>query len=111
MVQFKQAIIAAFANDLYWKCVVCTETDISFQRGADIMWALSRESGADLDIVVFLAWSARTSTYPPSGRAYLSTSAWMRPAEELPFRAAKVPGEIINRIRLGDYIGDLQICM
>lgn len=45
--QPKQAILAAFANDLYLKYVVCFDTDIDISKGSEIAWALLTRVQAD----------------------------------------------------------------
>ena len=40
--RLKQAILAAFANDMYLKYVVCFDTVIDIENGAQMAWAQGR---------------------------------------------------------------------
>ncbi|MCX8023537.1 MAG: UbiD family decarboxylase [Syntrophorhabdaceae bacterium] len=50
--QPKQAILAAFANDIYLKYVVCFDTDIDIEDGRQMAWALATRVQADRDIMI-----------------------------------------------------------
>ncbi len=106
--QPKQAILAAFANDLYLKYVVCFDTDINIEKGSDIAWALLTRVQADRDIMVLPAvmGSDLDLSAPLEGVVTkVGIDATAKPfRKDLP-PVAKVPDEIMSRIHLEDYVG------
>ena len=106
--QPKQAILAAFANDLYLKYVVCFDTDIDIEKGSDIAWALLTRVQADRDIMVLPAvmGSDLDLSAPLEGVVTkVGIDATAKPfRKDLP-PVAKVPDEIMSRIHLEDYVG------
>ncbi len=107
--QPKQAILAAFANDMYLKYVVCFDTDIDLENGADMLWALSTRVQADRDIMVLpgvLGSDLDLSAPAESVVTKVGVDATAKPfRKDLPV-AAQVPQEVMSRINLKDYIGD-----
>lgn len=112
--QPKQAILAAFGNDLYLKYVICTDTDIDLQRGTDILWALFTRVQAERDIMVLpgvLGTDLDVSAPQESVLTKVGIDATAKPfRKDLP-RAARVPDEVVSGIKLEKFITDLQGCM
>ena len=105
--QPKQAILAAFANDLYLKYVVCFDTDIDIQNGSQIAWALATRVQGDRDIMILpgvLGTDLDVSAREESVLTKVGVDATAKPfRKDLP-PLAKVPDETMNRINLSDYI-------
>ena len=105
--QPKQAILAAFANDLYLKYVVCFDTDIDIKKGSQIAWALATRVQADRDIMILpgvLGTDLDVSAREESVVTKVGIDATAKPfRKDLP-PLAKVPDETMNRINLSDYI-------
>jgi 2,5-furandicarboxylate decarboxylase 1 len=101
--QPKQAILAAFANDMYLKYVVCFDADIDIENGAQMSWARNQVQ--------------RIGSHDSAGSNDLDMSAREEgvltkvgiDATAKPFRknfppVAKLPDEVMKRINLKDYI-------
>jgi 2,5-furandicarboxylate decarboxylase 1 len=111
MGQPKQAILAAFANDMYLKYVVCFDTDIDIENGAQMTWALSTRVQADRDVMILpgvLGTDLDLSAPQESLVTKVGIDATAKPfRRDLP-PVAKLPDEVMNRINLKDYIGNLE---
>ena len=107
--QPKQAILAAFANDLYLKYVICFDTDINLNQGSEIAWALSTRVQADRDIMVLpgvLGSDLDLSAPQEAVVTKVGIDATAKPfRKDLP-PVAKVPDEIMDRVNLKEYIAN-----
>jgi 2,5-furandicarboxylate decarboxylase 1 len=109
--QPKQAILAAFANDLYLKYVACFDTDIDIEKGTEIAWALSTRVQADRDIMILpgvLGSDLDLSAPQEAVVTKVGIDATAKPFRKDMPPLAKVPDEIVNRINLRDYIPNLE---
>jgi 2,5-furandicarboxylate decarboxylase 1 len=108
--QPKQAILAAFGNDVYLKYVICFDTDIDLEKGSEMMWALSTRVQADRDIMVLpgvLGSDLDLSCGEESVQTKVGIDATAKPfRKDLP-PLAKIPDEVMSRINLEDYVGNL----
>ena len=109
--QPKQAILAAFASDLYLKYVACLDTDIDIDNGKQIAWALATRVQADRDIMILpsVLGSDLDIGAPEEGVVTkVGIDATAKPfRKDLP-PVAMVPDEIMKNINLTDYIPDLE---
>jgi 2,5-furandicarboxylate decarboxylase 1 len=108
LAQPKHAILAAFANDLYLKYVVCFDTDIDIENGAQMAWAMATRVQADRDIMVMpgvLGTDLDVSALEESVVTKVGIDATAKPfRKDLP-PLAKIPDEVMKRIDLKNYIG------
>ena len=105
--QPKQAILAAFANDMYLKYVVCFDSDIDIENGAQMSWALATRVQADRDVMILpgvLGTDLDMSAPEESVLTKVGIDATAKPfRKDLP-PVAKHPDEVMDRINLNDYI-------
>mgnify|MGYP001039829679 CR=1 FL=1 len=107
--QPKQAILAAFANDMYLKYVVCFDTDIDIENGAQMAWALSTRVQADRDVMILpgvLGTDLDLSAREESVVTKVGIDATAKPFRKDMPPVAKVPDDVMNRINLKDYIAN-----
>jgi UbiD family decarboxylase len=107
--QPKQAILAAFANDIYLKFVACFDMDIDIENGSQIAWALSTRVQADRDVMILpgvLGTDLDLSALEESVVTKVGIDATAKPFRNAMPPVAKVPDEVMNRINLKDYIPD-----
>jgi UbiD family decarboxylase len=105
--QPKQAILAAFAHDLYLKYVICFDTDIDLDRGGEIAWALTTRVQAERDIMIFpgvLGSDLDISAPQESVLTKVGIDATAKPfRKDLP-PERRIPEDVMNRIDLKDYV-------
>lgn len=105
--QPKQAILAAFANDMYLKYVVCFDSDIDIENGAQMSWALATRVQADRDVMILpgvLGTDLDMSATEEGVLTKVGIDATAKPfRKDLP-PVAKHPDEVMDRINLNDYI-------
>ena len=109
--QPKQAILAAFANDFYLKYVICFDTDIDLEKGSDMIWALSTRVQADRDIMVLpgvLGSDLDLSCREESVQTKVGIDATAKPFRKDIPPLAKVPDEVMARVNLKDFVGDIE---
>lgn len=109
--QPKQAILAAFANDMYLKYVVCFDTDIDIENGAQMAWALSTRVQADRDMIVLpgiLGTDLDLSAREESVVTKVGIDATSKPFRKDMPPVAKVPDEVMKRIQLKDFIPNIE---
>ncbi len=108
--QPKQAILAAFANDLYLKYVICFDTDIDVTKGSEIAWALTTRVQADRDIMILqgvLGSDLDLSCREESVQTKVGIDATAKPfRKDLP-PERKIPEAVMNYIDLKQYIPNL----
>jgi 2,5-furandicarboxylate decarboxylase 1 len=109
--QPKQAILAAFASDFYLKYVICFDTDIDLEKGSDMIWALSTRVQADRDIMVLpgvLGSDLDLSCREESVQTKVGIDATAKPFRKDIPPLAKVPDDVMARINLKDFVGDIE---
>lgn len=109
--QPKQAILAAFANDMYLKYVVCFDTDIDIENGAQMVWALSTRVQADRDVMILpgvLGTDLDLSAPQESVVTKVGVDATAKPFRRNMPGVAKLPEEVMKRIDLKEYVGDIE---
>ena len=107
--QPKQAILAAFANDVYLKFVACFDTDIDIEDGMQMAWALSTRVQADRDVLILpgiLGTDLDISAAEESVVTKVGVDATAKPFRKDMPPVAKVPDEVMNRVNLTDFIPD-----
>jgi UbiD family decarboxylase len=105
--QPKQAILAAFANDLYLKYVVCFDADIDIENGAQMSWALATRVQADRDLMILpgiLGTDLDMSAREEGVLTKVGIDATSKPFRKNFPPVAKLPDEVMKRINLKDYI-------
>jgi 2,5-furandicarboxylate decarboxylase 1 len=109
--QPKQAILAAFANDVYLKYVACFDTDIDIEDGRQIAWALATRVQADRDLMILpgiLGTDLDLSAPQEGVVTKVGIDATAKPfRKDLP-PVAGVPEDVMARINLEDYIKDVK---
>lgn len=111
--QPKQAILAAFANDMYLKYVVCFDTDIDIENGAQMSWALATRVQADRDLLILpgvLGTDLDLSAPQEGVLTKVGIDATAKPFRRDMPPVAKLPDEVMKRIRLEEYISNLDSC-
>jgi 2,5-furandicarboxylate decarboxylase 1 len=111
--QPKQAILAAFANDMYLKYVVCFDTDIDIENGAQMSWALATRVQADRDVLILpgvLGTDLDLSAPQEGVLTKVGIDATAKPSRRDMPPVAKLPDEVMKRIRLEDFIPRLDSC-
>jgi UbiD family decarboxylase len=103
--QAKNAICAAFAADMLLKHVVIVDEDIDVFDEGQVLWAIANRFQADRDLVVIA--NAQGSELDPSAapggvNAKMGLDA-TKPLTGFP-PELRVPEEIMNRIRLEDFL-------
>jgi 2,5-furandicarboxylate decarboxylase 1 len=109
--QPKQAILAAFANELYLKYVAVFDTDIDIENSAQMAWALATRVQADRDLLI-LPGILGTDLDLSAPREGIVTKVGID-ATAKPFRKdlppeAGIPDEVMKRIDLKEYIPDMK---
>ncbi|MCJ7596546.1 MAG: UbiD family decarboxylase [Desulfobacterales bacterium] len=105
--QPKQAILAAFAHDLYLKYVVCFDTDIDLDKGSEIAWALLTRVQADRDVMILPAvlGSDLDISAPQEGVVTkVGIDATAKPFRKSLPPERKIPDDVMNRLNLKDYV-------
>lgn len=103
--QAKNAICAAFASDMLLKHVVVVDDDIDIFDDEAVLWAVSNRFQADRDLVV-IANAQGSELDPTAGPGGVNAKMGLDATKPLTgFPAAlRVPDEVMNRIRLEDYL-------
>jgi 2,5-furandicarboxylate decarboxylase 1 len=105
--QPKQAILAAFANDLYLKYVICFDSDIDLDNGAQMTWALATRVQADRDVMILpgvLGTDLDLSAAQEAVVTKVGIDATAKPfRKDLP-PVAVVPEDVMKQIDLKKYI-------
>jgi 2,5-furandicarboxylate decarboxylase 1 len=112
--QPKQAILAAFANDVYLKYVACFDTDIDIENPAQMAWALATRVQADRDLMILpgvLGTDLDLSAPQEAVVTKVGVDATAKPfRKDLP-PVAKIPDEALERINLRDYVAEYEECV
>ena len=111
MAQPKQAILAAFANDLYLKYVICFDTDIDMTKGSEIAWALTTRVQAEHDIMILpgvFGSDLDLSCQEEGVQTKVGIDATAKPFRKDFPPERKIPEEIMSRINLNYYIPNLE---
>ncbi len=117
--QGKEAILAALSVDRRLKHIVVVDDDINIFDDAEVLWAVATRSRWDRDLVVIpdLGTTTRDPTAYAASPGELSYHGYTvakggidatMPAPPEPFEIRiKVPEDVMGRIHLRDYLGDL----
>jgi UbiD family decarboxylase len=103
--QAKNAICAAFAADMLLKHVVIVDEEIDVFDEEQVLWALSNRFQADRDLVV-IANAQGSELDPTAGPGGVNAKMGLdatKPLTGFP-PELKVPGEVMNKIRLEDFL-------
>jgi 2,5-furandicarboxylate decarboxylase 1 len=105
--QARTAMIAAFNADLYLKHVIVVDHDIRIADLQHVLWAIATRVQAERDI--FVIPRARGSSLDPSAEPLgvvdkMGIDATAKPSLDQIAPISKVPKEVMERIRLEDYI-------
>jgi len=109
--QPKQAILAAFANDIYLKYVVCVDTDIDLDNGAQMTWALATRVQADRDILVLpgiLGTDLDLSAAEEAVVTKVGVDATAKPFRKEYPPVAAIPEDVMRRTDLDDFIANVK---
>ncbi|MGD9032237.1 MAG: UbiD family decarboxylase [Desulfobacteraceae bacterium] len=105
--QARTAMIAAFNADLYLKHVIVVDHDIRISDLQHVLWAIATRVQAERDI--FVIPRARGSSLDPSAEPLgvvdkMGIDATAKPSLDQIAPISKVPKEVMERIKLEDYI-------
>jgi 2,5-furandicarboxylate decarboxylase 1 len=106
--QAKNAICAAFAADMLLKHVVIVDEEIDVFDEEQVLWAISNRFQADRDLVV-IANAQGSELDPTAGPGGVNAKMGLdatKPLTGFP-PELRVPSEVMNRIRLEDFIPQL----
>jgi 2,5-furandicarboxylate decarboxylase 1 len=106
--QAKNAICAAFAADMLLKHVVIVDEEIDVFDEEQVLWAISNRFQADRDLVV-IANAQGSELDPTAGAGGVNAKMGLdatKPLTGFP-PELRVPSEVMNRIRLEDFIPQL----
>jgi 2,5-furandicarboxylate decarboxylase 1 len=109
--QPKQAILAAFANDVYLKYVACFDTDIDIEDGKQMAWALATRVQADRDLMILpgvLGTDLDLSAPQEGVVTKVGIDATAKPFRKDMPPVAGVPEDVMARINLDDYFKDIK---
>ncbi len=107
--QPKQAILAAFANDIYLKYVACFDTDIDIENPGHIAWALATRVQAERDVMILPGVLATDLDPSPAIEGVVTKvgiDATAKPFRKDMPKVAQVPDKVKARIKLEDFIGN-----
>jgi 2,5-furandicarboxylate decarboxylase 1 len=107
--QARSALLAAFSADLYLKHAIVVDHDIDVADLQRVFWAVATRVQAARDI--FIVPRARGSSLDPSSEPLgvvdkMGIDATAKPSLERFAPINRVPQEVMDRIKLEDYIGD-----
>ena len=107
--QAQSALLAAFSADLYLKHAIVVDHDIDINDLQGVLWAMATRVQATRDI--FIIPRARGSSLDPSGEPLgvvdkMGIDATAKPSLDRFSPINTVPQEVMDRIKLEDYIGD-----
>jgi len=107
--QAQSALLAAFSADLYLKHAIVVDHDIDINDLQRVLWAMATRVQATRDI--FIIPRARGSSLDPSGEPLgvvdkMGIDATAKPSLDRFSPINTVPQEVMDRIKLEDYIGD-----
>jgi 2,5-furandicarboxylate decarboxylase 1 len=107
--QARSALLAAFSADLYLKHAIVVDRDIDVADLQQVFWAMATRVQAARDI--FIVPRARGSSLDPSAEPLgvvdkMGIDATAKPSLEQFAPVSTVPQEVMDRIKLEDYIGD-----
>ena len=102
-------MLAAFATDLYLKHAIVVDHDINIANLQQVFWAMATRVQADRD--VFIIPRARGSSLDPSAEPLgvidkMGVDATAKPNLDHFPPVNRVPQEVMERIKLEDYLGD-----
>ncbi len=107
--QARTAMLAAFNADLYLKHAIVVDHDIRISDLQHVLWAIATRVQAERDI--FIVPRVRGSALDPSADPLgvvdkMGIDATAKPSLDRFAPVNRVPNEVLERIRLEDYIGN-----
>lgn len=107
--QARTALIAAFGADLYLKHAIAVDHDVDISDLQRVFWAVATRVQASRDI--FIIPRARGSSLDPSAEPLgvtdkMGIDATAKPSLENFSPINTIPREVMDRIKLDDYVGD-----
>ena len=105
--QAQAVMMAAFASEMYLKHVTVVDDDVNITNLQEVTWAVATRVQADKDIL--LIPGARGSSLDPSSSGEgvatkMGIDATAKPSLSSFPRRNKVPREVMERLRLDDYV-------
>lgn len=105
--QAQSAIMAAFSSEMYLKHVIVVDEDVNVTNLQEVIWAVATRVQADKDI--FIIPGARGSSLDPSSGAEgvvskMGIDATAKPSLTSFPKRNKVPKEVMDKLRLEDYL-------
>lgn len=110
--QPREAIIAALTSSFMIKHIVVVDDDIDIYNEREVLWAIASRSQWDKDIVI-IPECMSSPLDPSTGPRGLGTKAGIdatkpAPPRRYPMRVS-IPDEVMQKIKLEDYIGKKKI--
>jgi 2,5-furandicarboxylate decarboxylase 1 len=107
--QAQSALVAAFSADLYLKHAIVVDHDIDINDVQRVLWAMATRVQASRDM--FIIPRARGSSLDPSGEPLgvvdkMGIDATAKPSLDRFSPMNTVPREVMDRIKLEEYIGE-----
>ncbi len=109
--QPKQAILAAFASELYLKYVAVFDTDIDIENPAQMAWALATRVQADRDLLILpgvLGTDLDLSAHAEAVLTKVGIDATAKPFRKNLPPVAGIPDAVMKRIDLKEYIPNIK---
>jgi UbiD family decarboxylase len=106
--QAQSAMLAAFSSDIYLKHAIVVDDDVDITNLQEVIWAVATRVQADTDILVIPG--VRGSSLDPScGEeegvvTKMGIDATAKPSLSAFPKRNKVPREVLDRLRLEDYV-------
>jgi UbiD family decarboxylase len=105
--QAQAAMLAAFSAEMYLKQVIVVDDDVNITNLQEVIWAVATRTQADKDI--FVIPGARGSSLDPSSPAEgvitkMGIDATAKPLLSLFPKRARVPNEVMQRLKLESYV-------
>lgn len=104
----RSALLAAFSADIYLKHAIVVDHDIDINDLQRVLWAMATRSQASRDIFI-IPRAQGPSTDPSSEQGLvdkMGIDATAKPSLEHFAAMNAVPQEVMDRIKLEDYVGD-----
>jgi UbiD family decarboxylase len=105
--QAQSAMIAAFSSEMYLKQVIVVDEDVNIANLQEVIWAVATRVQGDRDIVIIPG--VRGSSLDPSAGAEgvvtkMGIDATAKPSLAAFPKRNKVPKEVMDRLKIEDYL-------
>jgi len=106
--QAQSAMLAAFSSDIYLKHAIVVDEDVDITNLQEVIWAIATRVQADTDILVIPG--VRGSSLDPScGQqegvvTKMGIDATAKPSLSAFPKRNKVPRDVLDRLKLEDYV-------